>query len=96
MIINNVNTGTEDDSDDIDDDDFDITTENQPFIGVSSQSRSKSVIAYYGIERHSNWIFTPLFRGNGTTVTGAGAGTGNGTGTGAGPRPPRPPRPPGF
>lgn len=48
-------------------DDTDITTEdeteNVPFIGVVSGSKSKSVIAYYGIENHSKWIFTPLFRG---------------------------------
>jgi type II secretory pathway pseudopilin PulG len=33
-----------------------------PFIGVASRSQRNSVIAYYGIERHDNWIFTPLFR----------------------------------
>lgn len=33
-----------------------------PFIGVASRSRRDSVIAYYGIERHDEWIFTPLFR----------------------------------
>jgi len=65
VIVNSLNTGTEDDSDDIETE-LDIVTDNQPFIGVASQSRSKSIIAYYGIERHSNWIFTPLFRGNGT------------------------------
>ena len=80
MIVNNADTGTEDDTD-IDDDDFDVTTDNQPFIGVASQSRSKSVIAYYGIERHSNWIFTPLFRGTGVMITGQ-----QGTGIGTGPR----------
>lgn len=63
----NLNTGTEDDLDDPDgeDIDLDITTDNQPFIGVGSQSRARSLIAYYGIERHSNWVFTPLFRGSG-------------------------------
>ena len=66
----NLNTGTEDDLGDEDGDDFDITTDNQPFIGVASQSRARSVLAYYGIERHSNWIFTPLFRGSGTTSAG--------------------------
>ena len=68
QLLVNLNTGTEDETDNADDDDFDITTENQPFIGVASQSRSKSVLTYYGIERHSNWIFTPLFRGTGTTL----------------------------
>jgi type II secretory pathway pseudopilin PulG len=67
QLLVNLNTGTEDDSDEPFED-FDTATDNQPFIGVASQSRSRSVIAYYGIEKHSNWIFTPLFRGSGTTV----------------------------
>lgn len=67
QLLVNLNTGTEDETD-IVDEDLDVTTDNQPFIGVASQSRSKSVITYYGIERHSNWIFTPLFRGSGTTL----------------------------
>src|SRR5438067_11532181 len=33
-----------------------------PFLGVASHSQRNSVIAYYGIERHDDWIFTPLFR----------------------------------
>lgn len=33
-----------------------------PFIGVTSRSQRASVIAYYGIERHDKWIFTPYFR----------------------------------
>lgn len=33
-----------------------------PFIGVTSRDRSKSIISYYGVERHDRWIFTPLFR----------------------------------
>jgi type II secretory pathway pseudopilin PulG len=33
-----------------------------PFIGVASRSRRSSVITYYGIDRHDQWIFTPLFR----------------------------------
>ena len=33
-----------------------------PFIGVSTSSKSNSVINYYGIDRHDGWIFTPLFR----------------------------------
>ncbi len=69
QLLVNLNTGTEDETD-IVDEDFDVTTDNQPFIGVASQSRSKSVIAYYGIEKHSNWIFTPMFRGTGTTIAG--------------------------
>ncbi|MEP6705189.1 MAG: type II secretion system protein [Acidobacteriota bacterium] len=70
QLLVNLNTGTEDEGD-IVDDDFDVTTDNQPFIGVASQSRSKSIIAYYGIEKHSNWIFTPLFRGTGTANVGS-------------------------
>jgi type II secretory pathway pseudopilin PulG len=33
-----------------------------PFIGVSSSSKHNSVITYYGIDRHDQWVFTPLFR----------------------------------
>ncbi|HEY0659011.1 MAG TPA: hypothetical protein VGD05_11085 [Pyrinomonadaceae bacterium] len=67
VLITNLNTNSEEDAsapaDETDTDTF--TTENQPFIGVVSQSKSRSVIAYYGIENHSKWVFTPFFRGNG-------------------------------
>lgn len=63
VLVNSLNT--ELDSDDEADDDFDLVTENTPFIGVASQSRAKSVVTYYGISNHSKWIFTPLFRGQG-------------------------------
>ena len=33
-----------------------------PFVGVASRSKRESVLTYYGIERHDQWIFTPLFR----------------------------------
>lgn len=33
-----------------------------PFIGVASRSQRNSIMTYYGIERHDQWIFTPLFR----------------------------------
>ncbi len=33
-----------------------------PFIGVSSQNKTNSVLYYYGIDHHDGWIFTPLFR----------------------------------
>jgi type II secretory pathway pseudopilin PulG len=33
-----------------------------PFIGVAPDSKNKSIINYYGIDRHDGWIFTPLFR----------------------------------
>jgi len=62
VIVNSVDTGTLDDVDE----DFDVVTDNQPFICVASQSRATSIINYYGIERHSSWIFTPLFRGTGS------------------------------
>lgn len=65
VIVNAINTGTEDDADQDDDTDFDVDTDNTPFIGVASQDKGRSVIAYYGIERHSSWVFTPLFRGGG-------------------------------
>ena len=66
-FIINSDTKSEDDSsgsaDATDEESFE--TSNTPFIGVVSQSKSKSVIAYYGIENHSKWVFTPLFRGSG-------------------------------
>jgi type II secretory pathway pseudopilin PulG len=33
-----------------------------PFVGVVSRSKKDSVLTFYGIERHDQWIFTPLFR----------------------------------
>jgi type II secretory pathway pseudopilin PulG len=33
-----------------------------PFVGVASRSRNASVLTFYGIEQHDQWIFTPLFR----------------------------------
>ena len=33
-----------------------------PFLGVASRSQRNSVMTYYGIERHDQWIFTPLFK----------------------------------
>jgi type II secretory pathway pseudopilin PulG len=33
-----------------------------PFIGVASRSQRDSVISFFGIERHDQWIFTPMFR----------------------------------
>jgi hypothetical protein len=68
VIVNSINTGDDDDLLDDEDEDFDVVTDNTPFIGVSSQSRNRSVISYYGIERHSSWIFTPLFRGGGSSI----------------------------
>ncbi len=70
VLVNTLNTGSEGDVEDPEESDAEILTENTPFIGVASQSRNKSVIAYYGIENHSKWIFTPLFRGTGAATTG--------------------------
>jgi type II secretory pathway pseudopilin PulG len=66
VIVNSLNTAEPDDSA-APDEEFEVVTDNVPFIGVASQSKSKSIIAYYGIENHSKWIFTPLFRGIGTS-----------------------------
>ncbi|CAN5386959.1 hypothetical protein BH10ACI2_BH10ACI2_12040 [soil metagenome] len=66
IVTNSLNIETESDIEGADDD-FDVVTENAPFIGVASQNRSKSIIAYYGIENESKWVFTPLFRGQGGT-----------------------------
>ena len=33
-----------------------------PFVGVASRSSRSSVLTFYGIENHEEWIFTPLFR----------------------------------
>jgi len=64
IIVNSINTGSETEAEEPEEEeDFDVVTDDTPFIGVASQSRSKSVIAYYGIENHSKWVFTPLFRG---------------------------------
>ena len=62
VIVSSVNSGTESDIEGADDD-FEVLTENTPFIGVASQSKSTSILAYYGVENESKWIFTPLFRG---------------------------------
>ncbi|HEY3579922.1 MAG TPA: hypothetical protein VGK82_05240 [Pyrinomonadaceae bacterium] len=59
VIVNAINTGTKpapSTSSSIDDD------SSGPFVGVASRSTKNSVLAYYGIERHDQWIFTPLFR----------------------------------
>jgi type II secretory pathway pseudopilin PulG len=37
-------------------------TSSGPFLGVVSRSQRNSVITYYGISRHDEWIFTPIFR----------------------------------
>ena len=42
--------------------DDDSLTSTGPFVGVASRSRRESVVTYYGIERHSGWVFTPFYR----------------------------------
>jgi type II secretory pathway pseudopilin PulG len=82
VVVNSLNVELE--SDDEADDNFEITTDNTPFIGVASQSTGRSVIAYYGIQNHSKWVFTPLFRGSGrSNVPPRGPGRGPGRSPGA-------------
>lgn len=67
-LANILNTETEEENADPDEDEDDFSsTDNVPFIGVASQSRAKSILTYYGVENHSKWVFTPLFRGSGAT-----------------------------
>lgn len=68
-FVNIVNTGSESEIEDADDSEIDAVTSNSPFVGVASQNRGKSVLSYYGIENHSKWVFTPMFRGNGAFNT---------------------------
>jgi type II secretory pathway pseudopilin PulG len=84
QLLVNLNTGSEDDANEPYED-VEVVTDNQPFIGVASQSRNKSILSYYGIEKHSSWVFTPLFRGGSIT-------TNNGVRDTVTPRVPRPPR----
>lgn len=92
VIVNSVNSEDETDSEEADDSEIEVVTDNTPFIGVASQSKSKSFVAYYGIENHSKWVFTPLFRGTGkniistTTRRGGTGGFGTGSGPGVPPR----------
>jgi type II secretory pathway pseudopilin PulG len=67
-LVNIINTKSESDLEESDETEIDDITDNTPFIGVASQDKSKSIIAYYGIENHSKWIYTPLFRGAGTSA----------------------------
>ncbi len=69
VVVNVLNIETEEDNQAPDEGDLEFPTDNTPFIGVVSSSRSRSVLAYYGIENHSKWVFTPLFRGTGVSRT---------------------------
>lgn len=59
QIINALNTGTSQMSTG-GEGGFESTS--GPFVGVTSRSQRNSIINYYGIDRHDQWIFTPLFR----------------------------------
>ncbi|MGI8789173.1 MAG: type IV pilus modification PilV family protein [Pyrinomonadaceae bacterium] len=75
QLVNITNTKSDDDLKEDSDEEIEVPTDKTPFIGVASQSRSSSIIAYYGIENHSKWIFTPLFRGVGVTYIGGSRNT---------------------
>ncbi len=70
-LVNIINTKSDEDLEEDSEEEIEAKTDKTPFVGVASQSRSKSVIAYYGIENHSKWVFTPLFRGAGASVINA-------------------------
>lgn len=57
IAINNLGVSTP-----VDDNSSDDDSGTGPFIGVASRSRNESVIRYYGIDHHNQWVFTPLFR----------------------------------
>lgn len=57
----------DDDLKSADESEYEVSTSNTPFIGVASQSKETSVVTYYGVENHSKWIFTPMFRGVGSS-----------------------------
>ena len=59
QLINSINLGAASSTRDTSSFDEDATG---PFVGVASRSKRDSVLTYYGIERHEQWIFTPLFR----------------------------------
>lgn len=88
VFANVLNTESEDDLTAVDESEYEVSTSNTPFIGVASQSKSRSIVTYYGVENHSKWIFTPMFRGTGTSATNNRISP-NGT-----PAPPPPPPPP--
>lgn len=59
QLVNVLNTGSTDTAPGGEESSDNITG---PFIGVASRSQRNSVITYYGVDRHDQWIFTPLFR----------------------------------
>ncbi|CAN5636249.1 hypothetical protein BH24ACI2_BH24ACI2_07760 [soil metagenome] len=76
-LVNIINSQSDSEIKEADEEEIEDSTDNTPFIGIASQSRNTSIIAYYGIENHSKWIFTPLFRGAGTSVINPRVGTPN-------------------
>lgn len=66
VLANVVNNKSDDDLTKPDEAEFEVSTSNTPFIGVASQSKRRSMLTYYGIENHSKWLFTPMFRGTGS------------------------------
>jgi type II secretory pathway pseudopilin PulG len=54
-----IDTGSKDEGTSSEDDSVNSTG---PFVGVASRSHRSSIITYYGIERHDEWVFTPYFR----------------------------------
>jgi type II secretory pathway pseudopilin PulG len=60
QITSLLNTGTAPEKATDDADASDVSS--GPFVGVASRSKQQSIIHYYGIDHHNEWIFTPLFR----------------------------------
>lgn len=78
-LVNNIDTKSDEDLKEDSEKEYELKTDQTPFIGVASQSRRKSVLAYYGIENHSKWVFTPMFRGSGSSgINGGGNNFGPG------------------
>lgn len=75
-LVNNIDTKNDEDLQEDSEEEHEVKTDKTPFIGVASQNRTRSIIAYYGIENHSKWIFTPMFRGSGASSVGIGSGSG--------------------
>ncbi|HKS29710.1 MAG TPA: hypothetical protein VJS44_17935 [Pyrinomonadaceae bacterium] len=59
QLTNVVDTGSTETAPSVEDDSSNGIGE---FIGVASRNRDESIITYYGIDHHDQWIFTPLFR----------------------------------
>jgi type II secretory pathway pseudopilin PulG len=66
VIVNSINTETSEETDPPEGED-DSQNIDAPFVGVASRSRAKSIVTFYDIGRHDQWIFTPIFRGSGAT-----------------------------